>query len=68
MKHAGRCHLTDGNFHATCEIAPDSAVVAAKPVKEVLSIHHNFHVQIFSRFWTRCGNSRGLNFAILLMF
>ena len=30
-------------------------------------IRHNFRVQIFSRFWTRCGNSRGLNFAILLM-
>ena len=29
---------------------------------------HNFWVQIFSRFWTRCGNLRGLNFAILLMF
>ena len=31
-------------------------------------IRHNFRVQIFSRFWTRCGNSGGLNFAIFLMF
>ena len=23
-------------------------------------IHHNFRVQIFSGFWTKCGNSRGL--------
>ena len=29
---------------------------------------HNFSVQILSRFWTRCGNSRGLKFTILLMF
>ena len=25
-------------------------------------IRHNFCVQIFSRFWTRCGNSRGVDF------
>ena len=31
-------------------------------------IRHSFHVQIFSRFWTRCGNSWGLNFMIFLMF
>ena len=30
-------------------------------------IRNNFHVQIFLRFWTRCGNLRGLNFTILLM-
>ena len=33
-----------------------------------IGIRHNFRVQIFLRFWTRCGNSRGLNFMILLMF
>ena len=27
-------------------------------------IRHDFRVQIFSRFWTRCGNSRGINFVI----
>ena len=31
-------------------------------------ICHNFRVQIFSRFWTRCGKSQGLNFTIFLMF
>ena len=30
-------------------------------------ISHYFRVQLFSRFWTRCGNWRGVNFAILLM-
>ena len=37
------------------------------PVLEVMYIHlrHIFHVQIFSRFWTRLGNLRGLNFTIL---
>ena len=30
-------------------------------------ISHYFRVQLFSRFWTRCGNSRVVNFAIFLM-
>ena len=30
-------------------------------------INHYFRVQLFSRFWTRCGNSRVVNFAIFLM-
>ena len=29
-------------------------------------ISHYFRVQLFSRFWTRCGNSRVVNFAIFL--
>ena len=31
-------------------------------------IRHNFRVQIFSQFWTWCGNLRGLNFTIFLIF
>ena len=37
-------------------------------VTSTYCIRHNFHVQILSRFWTRFGNSRGLNFTISDVF
>ena len=33
----------------------------------IYCISHYFRVQLFSRSWTRCGNSRVVNFAIFLM-
>ena len=33
----------------------------------IYCISHYFRVQLFSRFWTRCSNSRVVNFAIFLM-
>ena len=54
----------------------NSSSCARTPKKENLNlkldfslycISHYFRVQLFSQFWTRCGNSRGVNFAILLI-
>ena len=51
-------------------LGPNSGLHSLKTLVSIIfayCISHYFRVQLFSRFWTRCGNSRVVNFAIFLM-
>ena len=66
-------NVSANQMSVNVNLVPDHAFVSTSFYFQfqrcrIYCLHHNFRVQIFSRFWTRCRNLRGLNFMILRMF
>ena len=66
--HGHKLDFNGKNHKLTTELGMTNEILLTILFCELCHcISHYFRVQLFSRFWTKCGNSRVVNFAIFLM-